>query len=297
MTHAVFFISTGRCATQWFAKNFDEYFRDIAHVCHERFHKEYQARYYYTAHKREQGTQLTPVLEAHVESIAARLTNKHYVETGWPAYGLIPTLIKRFHGRIKIVHLFRHPVATASSLLTHELYHRGDWTEALVIAPSDVAGHRAELEVGWESMSDFQKCLYFWTEINSWALDLRAKCSNVPWLSLKFEDIFGQNGDADLRRLLEFLDFPINDKFIKARAKRLDRYRAKTSEQFYSQISMELPKVAIISEQLGYQLRSFDKEELKLRYYRNKYVALLRQRARVLLSQNAPRIYRAIKQR
>jgi Sulfotransferase domain len=294
--YAVFFISTGRCGTQWFAKNLDEYYREIAHVCHEPLREEYQARYYYIAHKSEREVQLSPVLEAHLESIAAKLADKHYVETGFPAYGLIPTLIKRFKGRIKIVHLYRHPVAVASSLLTQEIYHREDWIKPLVIVPSDLGEHRPEFDgMRWESMGDFQKCLFFWAEINSWALGLRAEFADVPWFSLKFEDVFGQNGDEHLRRLLKFLDLPVNEKFIKTRIRKVDQARSTTSDRFYLQISTECPEVALLSEQLGYQLQSFDKEQLRSRYYRNKYVARLGRRARGVLNLHTLRKYGLIK--
>ena len=187
---------------------------------------------------------------------------------------MLPTMIERFDGRIKIVHLYRHPIAVASSLLTHNVYRRGEWTKALAISPSDRGVRQPELEKNWESMSQFEKCLFWWTEINAWALGLHAEFPEVPWLSLKFEDVFGPNGDQSLKGLLNFLNFPINEAFLNTRIKKVDRFQSNTSDQRYWDISTEFSETASLSNRLGYQLQSFDKDQLRSRYYESKWFAL-----------------------
>ena len=84
-----------------------------------------------------EGIEISSPLREHFDSIDETLQSSHYIETGWPAYGILPHLIEHFSGRIKIVHLFRHPAKVAASLTTHKVYSRGEWSNKMSITPKD----------------------------------------------------------------------------------------------------------------------------------------------------------------
>jgi hypothetical protein len=62
----------------------------------------------------------------HVARIRSELEHRPYFEAGWPAYAALPWLYEALDGRLRIVHLARHPVNTAFSMATHRIYDRDD---------------------------------------------------------------------------------------------------------------------------------------------------------------------------
>lgn len=229
---------------------------------------------------------LPPVLEAHLESIEATLERQHYVETGWPCYGVLPAIIERFSGRIKLVHLYRDPIATAASLLTHEVYRRGDWTKAMAILPSDAGVLQPELKEGWKSLSEFEKCLFWWTEINFWAVRVHEEFPKVPWLSLKYEEFFSPKADG-VNALMEFLNFPTSEMFLKARLQPVDRYRVRTYKPILPEIANKHSQAIFLASSIGYDLGAYDKKHLKSRYKKNRFKSVLRKSAKLLRRQSS----------
>lgn len=266
-TQAIFFLSTGRCATQFFADKLAKHFGDLARVEHEPFQKHYQPRHYFSTHNKGEPVRTCSKIKQHLASIEETLGERCYIETGWPAYGLLPHLIEHFAGRIKIVHLYRHPLRVAASLSTHQVYSHDRWAEKMSIAPTDhgvVQPHLAGDE--WNEMDEFCRCLFWWTEINHFALRLRDEWEDLPWLSLRFEDVFSTGGSEALSELIDFLGFPQREAFLDSTTEKVDRYSKKTLEKIDITQIRRFDESMRIMSQLGYSLDEITEEEIHRRH-------------------------------
>lgn len=266
---ATFFISTGRCGTQWFADKLSTHYSDLAVVDHEPFQADYETRFYFNAYHKKEDVKFSDVINEHLESINNITQNLQYIETGWPAYGMLPFILSRFQGRVKVVHLYRNPLKVAASLTTHRVYSREKWTEAVSILPSDYGVAQGYLDGDeWNSMSEFEKCLFWSTEINHFALDLKRNFSSVPWLSVKFEDVFSENGTSELRKILEFLSLPEREEFYASREQTTDRFSLKTDETLEVRSLKKYPKAIEQMQLLGYSEDTVGTLGIKSRYKR-----------------------------
>jgi hypothetical protein len=268
--YAVFFLSTGRCATQWFADSLARHYQDLAVVRHEPFQKRYEPRRYFRAYHNGERPPLTRDIQQHLDSICTTLESSHYIEVGWPCYGVLPFFLSRLHGRVKLIHLYRHPVRVAASLATHRVYSRGQWSDTVAIAPSDRGVSQSELDGRrWSSMSEFEKCLFWWTEINHFALRLKSDYSSVPWLSLQYEQVFGEHGTDTLSELLRFLSFPHRDAFLQATGTSKDLFVSKTHAALDLRAIEKYPHTLSVMSSLGYQGHEPSVAEIKRRYQKS----------------------------
>jgi hypothetical protein len=68
-------------------------------------------------------------------------------------------------------------------------------------------------------MSVFERCLFHWTEINTYALDLRAELAeDVRWFHARTEDLFDPKSER-LVELVEFLGLPVRADFLSSRGR------------------------------------------------------------------------------
>lgn len=262
-----FFVSTGRCGTQFFADKLSAHYDDLACVAHEPLSAAYRPRHYFNSYHEGQQAALSPALQQHVRSIEDTLEHAHYLEAGWPVYGVLPRLLRRFDGRVNIVHLYRHPVRVAASLSTHNVYRREDMARELSIAPTDrgvVQSHLAGST--WSDMSEFEKCLFWWTEINHFALRLRGSFPSVPWLSLRFEDVFCDKGERQLEKLLAFLDLPARSGFLNSLSRKTDRHSRRTKDRIDIDALHNYPATLQLMEELGYAYDAELAEQIQARY-------------------------------
>jgi len=225
-------------------------------------------------------------LREHFNSIEKTLESKTYIETGWPSYGLLPYLIDRFRGRIKIVHLYRHPAKVASSLTTHDVYSRGEWTDKMSLSPSDYGVAQSHLSGDkWDRMDEFSKCLFWWTEINNYALDLRKKYTNIPWFDLRFEEAFSSQSSETLENLTYFLELPVRTEFLYSTKEKVDRFSGKTSHSIDIGQIQKYDKAQIVMSQLKYNLSPADDKEISRRY-KKRVLVTVREKINRLVKKN-----------
>src|SRR5436853_619822 len=112
----VFFLSSGRCGTQWLAHGLRTLYSDID-VEHEPIGPLYKPRLYFRRYDDPEATLAVPEVARHVERIERSL--RSYVETGWPSFPVLPLLARRLGSRLRVVPLTRHPVPGALSPLSH----------------------------------------------------------------------------------------------------------------------------------------------------------------------------------
>jgi hypothetical protein len=265
MNAATFVLSTGRCGTQWLAKNLIDHYADLLAVTHEPYKHDYLPRRLLGIDDPTRWPTLA-LLDRHVAAIEHDLASKPYIECGWQCYGPLPYFAVRLAGRLRVVHLVRHPVPTAASLLTHLHYHPHHVrvTEKVMLMPSDAGVAMPEYCERWAAMSRFEKCLYFWAEINLLGLRLEQQLG-VSWLRLRSEDLFGGDG---LDRLLDFLGLPRREAIYAARRRPHDHHAQGIRLRLEADLDTigDHPRIVGLARTLGYDALDFDRARLNARY-------------------------------
>ena len=160
-SRVVFFLSTGRCGTQWVCNTLQNEYANYAETTHEPVRAPCHARRYLRQPSEFTSADTDPDLTAHRIRIEEALTRGHYIETGWPCFALLPWWIKHFGDRLSIVHMVRHPILNALSLATQDMYQRNDWIAAMALSPEDPGVVHADVAPPWSQWTNYQKCLYF----------------------------------------------------------------------------------------------------------------------------------------
>lgn len=254
MGFACFVLSTGRCGTQWLASALAESYPDRLAVAHEPLHTRYRPREALRHAGRAEAMAVLPeAVRAHCDGIEAGLSSRPYLECGHPSWSTIPALAERFRGRVRVIHLVRHPLPTSYSWLTHRAFQPPllpHIPEKTLLTPFDEGVRLAGYRERWERLTPFEKCLYYWGEVNAFALALQSWLP-VPWLRLRYEDLF--HGDG-LEPLLEFLDLPRCATIAQRRDDLIDEHHAclEAGEDWRSIHAH--PRVIDIAAQLGYSL-------------------------------------------
>jgi len=229
---AIFVYSTGRCGTQWFTKSFADNLGPGAEVVHEPLGARWAPRRALrhpdlTALRREM-----PEIDRHLDHIAEVVgSGRTYIETGWPAMAWYPLLKAQFGDKFRWIHIVRNPIFLAGSLVTHHyfepespLFDR-EFGALAHLHPTDPGVAFGQFAKTWSSLTQFEKCLYQWLEINRYGLDLAAMPDLAPVSVTRFEDLFV--GDAgpirEIYRTLglaqpEHVDLTLVDKFRRREA-------------------------------------------------------------------------------
>ncbi|WP_395795473.1 hypothetical protein [Aquimonas sp.] len=266
MHYATFVLSTGRCGTQWLATALAEAYADQLAVEHEPLHSRYQPRKA-LEHASSAGAaaQLPAEVLRHMDAIEARLQTQAYIECGHPSWSTIPRLIERFRGRVRVIHLVRHPVPTSCSWLTHQAYQPPllpHLPEKILLSPFDAGVRFPDYRERWHALTPFEKCVYYWTEVNAFGLDLQPSV-DLPWLQLRYEDLFHGEG---LGRLLEFLHLPPHAAILQRRAEVIDIHHSYLATAEAWRTILDHPHALAIAQQLGYSVDAIDDAALAGRY-------------------------------
>jgi hypothetical protein len=259
MHQATFVLSTGRCGTQWLAEALGQVFAERLRVEHEPLHLGYRPR--------ERLAQQTPLLEVqrHLDAIEDTLAHRPYLECGHPCWSALPWIAQRLRGRVRVIHLVRHPVPTALSWLTHQAYQPPllpHLPEKVLLSPFDAGVRFPEYRERWQVLTPFEKCLYYWLEVNAFALTLEAE-GGLPWLRLRFEDLFAGDG---LEPLLGFLALPQDRRLDALRGERIDRHQSVLAVPEGIATLVGHPEVVALAQALGYGMDGLDESALQQRY-------------------------------
>ncbi len=197
---ATFILSTGRCGTQWLAKNLAETLPEDWRVEHEPLHFDYAPLKNSPSHPLVCNAEK---LTAHLSGIQKHVgQDGHYIECGFPCWRHLQWFREALDCPVKIIHLHRHPVAVARSwlkqnafvppILPHlpvkELFH-----------PAAVEALLPEYLKAWDHLTSFEKNLYYWAEVQLQALSYKKIWNDSPWLELPFARLNDQ-------KLLEYLE-------------------------------------------------------------------------------------------
>lgn len=263
---ANFVLSTGRCGTQWLAHEFATVYGDRLRVEHEPLHERYLPRQMlgWNDFTRIPAAK-TPPLLGHIEGIGQSLAVRSYFETGHPCWSSLPSLARHFAGRMRVVHLVRHPVPTAYSWISNGAYVPPLLPHLPVrefLSPFDAGVKFPEYRDRWLSLPPWEKCLYYWAEVNAFGLDQEQKLG-VPWLRINYENLFTLQ---TLASLASFLELPDRPTLAEAVAQRIDEHHFVTGMWADPRQIHAHPRVIEVAEKLGYDVDQFDERALRARY-------------------------------
>jgi hypothetical protein len=262
---AIFFLSTGRCGTQWLQEALSARYPDVAVATHEPVTDAYEPKRYLRAYDKLDELLSTPAVANHLAEIRQTLKSKTYIETGWPCYPALPLIIDQLDGRVRIVHLVRHPVFVALSLATHRIYERDDWISHAAISPSDPGTVQRELADGWAGMSMYEKCLFWWTEINLYALELRQRRPDIEFTLVRYEDLFGPS-EQTLERLIGFMGLGYDPALRELRSRGVDRYHLKAPPMDWKLV-FKYSRTVALAKEFGYEFSDGSTPYISKRYF------------------------------
>jgi hypothetical protein len=262
----VVFLSTGRCGTQWLTESLRELYAGSVEVEHEPLGPLYAPRRYFRRYDDPDAVLKVPAVARHVERIA-RI--EHYVETGWPLFPAIPMLARRFPDRLRVVHLTRHPVPTALSHLAHSSYagsgRDDDFTRLATLAPSDPNVLHSEYAERWSDLTAYEKCLYWWTEVHSYGLELPERLPGIPFVRVKAERMLAGEEET-LERLAAHLGLPPDGRLAERTGRLVDRWHHHTDRAGDPLLVRDHAATMDVAARLGYSLGELDLDALHARY-------------------------------
>jgi hypothetical protein len=247
----VMFLSTGRCGTQWLTAGLRELYPDIE-VEHEPIGPLYAPRRYFRRYDEPEAILQVAEVRAHVERIER-----------WP------TLARRVPDRLRIVHLTRHPIPTALSHLAHNSYAgsaRDDaYTRLATLGPSDPNVFQPQYAELWAELTPYEKCLFWWTEVNLLGLELPERLERIPSLRVASERIL-RGERAELAPLLEFMQLDWNDCWLALAGRTVDRWHHHTDLYVHPEAIQRHPVSVETARALGYELDDVDIDAMRARY-------------------------------
>lgn len=243
---------------------------DLMHVTHEPIHTAYRSDEFFRDYEGAERMLGIDRVRVHLERVAALKEDKIYLEAGWPAYGAVPLFRRTFDEEFGLIHLTRHPVRSALSLMTtvygwrEEGWSEDDWRDLTLPDPRSARVALPEYAERWASLTPYEQCLLWWTELQLYAKELEERYPTTPFLRLRSEDLFSSDPSA-LKELVSFLGLPFRESLLEWREYRIDNYGARTTTSAWRQIFDHPPTISVAKE-LGYDVGDVDESFLKGRF-------------------------------
>jgi hypothetical protein len=260
------FLSTGRCGTQWLTAGLRELHPEIE-AEHEPIGPLYKPRQYFRRYADAEALLEEPEVARHLERIEH--ARRPYTETGWPLFPALPLLARRLPRRLRIVHLTRHPVPSAMSHLAHSSYagspREDAYTRWATLGPADARVFQPHYAAAWARLSPYEKCLFWWTEVHLFALELRGRLEHVPFLKVQAEKLLSGER-AELERLLAFMGLHWRSGWVAHAERTVDRWHHHTDQHVDPLLARRHRRTVEVASALGYDLDSLDVSALEDRY-------------------------------
>lgn len=262
----IVFLSTGRCGTQWLTGTLRELYPAVW-VEHEPVGPLYRPRRCFRCYEDPETVLEVPAVARHLEEVER--AGGTYVETGWPVFAALPLLARMLPDRLRIVHLTRHPVPTALSHLAHSSYAgspRDDqYTRLATLGPWDPGVFQPQYAEWWEAMTPYEKCLFWWTEVSLFGLEVPRRLSGIPFLRISSEDLLaGRKGTIE--RLLGFIGLGRDPRWRARTSQVVDRWHHQAEELADPRLVRRHRLTCWAAAQLGYDAGDLDLSSLHARY-------------------------------
>ncbi len=268
MAKVIYFMSTGRCGTQFLARMLGKADQNTM-VVHEGAGPNYKSATVFQSAEFESVISQTHQIRQQFEIIDQQLAaGGSYIDTGWPAYAWGPYFEKRFGAAFQFIHLLRNPFATAASMTTHALLGDGDdsLSNGGIIRPHQPNVSFPEFQTDYADFSYFERGLYHWLEVHSF---LKNQHASPAFLGVfRFETLF-DNGQRGLQSLWQKCGFDLAG-FLETEP--YDNFNVRARRGFATGNKTLLARVWALALALGYDqdlLETWSNQEfLKARYSR-----------------------------
>jgi hypothetical protein len=223
-------------------------------VSHEPIGYAYASRVFLRAYDRVAELRRLPIVSNHLARIHAIADDSDYVEVGFPAFSAIPLYIDEFGTRLRIVHLVRHPVRVATSMLSHDWYGcvRKDLTKQ-ELHPTDPGVLQRGYAERWRVMNQFEKCLFYWSEVHAYGIEIHTTFPNTPFFRTRFEDLIKEPFNY-LRRLVEFVGAPYHGAIAGRVKERVDSFRSGQRQAVDADGIQTHPLAVALAERFAYKI-------------------------------------------
>ena len=242
-----FVLTPGRCGTQWLAEKLGNT-HNRNWVCHEPLHFAYDPIRNSPAQPLNQNRER---LLIHLEAIRQHVRRGgHYMECGFPCWRHLDWFRQEFGDAVKVLYIHRDPIDNARSLLKlnalvppilphlpeKQLFHPG--TEGALLPDY---GRR------WTQLSPFEKCLYYWAEVNLQAAQYQKVFARRNWLTIGFAGLFEE---AALTQIAAFagLEFTFREDMLS----RVDQFQGLPQERVDPGILDQHSPITALARELGY---------------------------------------------
>jgi hypothetical protein len=262
----VAFLTAGQCRTRWLAIRFRELYSGLK-TMHHALGPMYKPRQHFRRYDDPEAMLEVPEIAEHIGRIE-RL-DRPYVETGWPLFAALPLFCKRLKGRLRVVHLTRHPVPSALGHLARRRYAgspRDDaYTRFATLSAADANVFQSYYEGCWEQLSPYERCLFWWAEIQLFGLEFPGRATGVPFLRIQAEELLS-GAREPLEQLLEFIGLEWNPLWLTDMPKLGDRWEAPPAGSVDALEVHRHPTAVEVARQLGYDISHLNVGELEARY-------------------------------
>lgn len=250
----VVFLSTGQCGLQWLTSGLRALHPGLD-VRHEPIGAQYKPRYYFRRYRDPESMLQEPEIAAHVREIDH--SRAQYVETGWTSFAALPLLADRLGERLRVVHLTRHPVPTALLNSAAELYadsSRDDtYTRYATLSARDRGVIQSHYSTCWEELSSYERCLFWWTEVHLFGIELPGMVDDMSYLRVKSEDLL--SGDrTEIERMLDFMELEWSFGWLRHSRHQLDRWHEHGHDPAEALEVHRHPIAVEVARELGYDL-------------------------------------------
>ena len=260
------FLSAGQCGTEWLANGLRTLYPDLE-VEHEPIGAMYRPRCYFRRYDDPESILEIPEVARHVERIEHMPSI--YVETGWPLLAALPLFAQRLGTRLRVVHLTRHPVPTALLHLASGGYADSDRADPLsayaTLSARDRNVFQSYYAGCWDQLSPYERCLFWWTEVNLFAIEFPGRTASVPFLRVKSEDLLSGRHEA-IEQLLEFAGLPWEADWPGDSRRPIDRWHHHTEDRVDALEVHRHPTTVEVARQLGYDVSHLNVGELEAHY-------------------------------
>lgn len=259
-------LSAGQCGTEWLASGIRSMYPQLE-VEHEPIGALYKPRSFFRCYDDPETILEVPEVARHVERIEQ--AENPYVETGWPLFAALPLLARRLGSRLRVVHLTRHPVPTALLHLASGHYadsERDDpYSSLATLGARDRNVFQSYYTGCWEQLTPYERCLFWWTEVNLFAIEFPGRNAEVPFLRLKSEDLLTGHRET-LEQLLEFAGLPWEPGWLDHSRDQVDRWHEHTEGHVDALEVHRHPTTVEVARQLGYDVSHLNRGELEAHY-------------------------------
>jgi hypothetical protein len=255
-------LSAGRCGTGWLGRSLEAVAAPLR-VESEPIGPHYAPRRFFRCYEDPEAMLEVPEIRRHLSAIERG--RDPYIELGWPLFSALPLLAKRIPDRLRILHLTRHPVPNALALLARRLYAGGPrddaYTRLAVLGPEDPNVFQPHYAAHWDHLSPYERCLFTWTEVNLFGLELPGRIDGVPVLRLRAEDVLA--GDREtLSRLLGFIGVPWDERWLELAGVPADRWPRAGADAIDPLEVHRHPATVEAAREIGYRLDGLNQGEL-----------------------------------